>query len=89
MIFERYGVPYEGVSDMVPCQNDWDGGLRVYPRVRLCVRCNCHICDSTFRHERACCQCSYKRCDACRRVLPHRRAMELRACLNFPFVAVG
>ena len=76
-IFERYGVPYDDVSDMVPGQDDRDVGLRVHARVRMRVRYNCHVCNTTFRHERACRQCSHARCDACPRMMPHRRAQEM------------
>jgi hypothetical protein len=79
-LFERYGVPYDDVTGLIPNQDGRpDSGLRVHSRIRMRVRYSCHVCDTTFRHERACRQCSHARCDACPRMLPHRRAQELYA----------
>jgi hypothetical protein len=77
MLFERYRVPYDEVTDVVPGQDGHEIGQRVHAPIRMRVRYSCHLCNTTFRHERACRNCSHQRCDQCPRLLPHRRAQEL------------
>ena len=76
-IIERYGVPYDDVSDIFPGQDDQDVGVRVRSRVRMRVRYSCHVCNATLLHEGACRQCLHARCDACPRKKANERAQEL------------